>query len=90
MKIKKFEAYQIDEEDDIVIGYTKLIISIYLDKKNGETLESVYADVVKGDEIEEDNANIIKNELQDYLYNLYEEASKIRSIVEINANKYNI
>lgn len=89
--IKKFEEYKIDVEgDDIAIEYVKYIISQYCDRKNDESLESVYADVIKGDDLDEDQAYIIKNELQDYLYNLYEEAEKIRKIIEIDANKYNI
>ena len=90
MKIKKFESYTIDTDDDISIEYAKLIVSAYIDKKDDESLESVYAEIVKGDELEEDQAYIIKNELQDYLYKLFEEAKKIRPIIEIEASKYNI
>ncbi len=68
----------------------KLIISTYLDKKNDETLESVYAKIIIGDEIDKGSAYIIKNELQDCLYNLYEDAKKIRSIIEIEKDKFNI
>ena len=89
MKIKKFESYKLGD-DDITIEYCKLIISTYIDKKDDETLESVYADIVKGDELDENQAYIIKNELQDYLYNLFEDAKKIRPILKIAASKYNI
>ena len=94
MKLRKFEEYTIDIDngDDISKEYVKLIISTYLDKKENEneTLESVYADIINKDELDEDQAYIIKNELQDYLYNLYEEAKNIREIIEIDANKYNV
>lgn len=90
MKIKKFESYTIDNDGDIAEEYSKLIISTYIDKKDDETLESVYAEIVKGDDLDEDQAYIIKNELQDYLYRLYEESTKIRPIIEIDASKYNI
>ena len=91
MKLKRFEKYQLDiDSGEIDQEYCKLIISTYLDKKNDETLESVYAKIIIGDEIEEGNAYIIKNEMQDYLYNLYEEAKKIRSIIEIKKDKFNI
>ena len=90
MKLKKFEEYTLDVDGDIAEEYAKLIVSKYIDKKNDESLESVYATIIKGDEIEEGNAYIIKNTLQDYLYNLYEEASKIRKIIEIEKDKFNI
>jgi len=91
MKLKKFEEYTLDiDSGEIAQEYCKLIISTYLDKKNDETLESVYAKIIIGDEIEEGNAYIIKNEMQDYLYNLYEEAKKIRKIIEIEKDKFNI
>ena len=89
MKIKKFESYKLGD-DDITIEYCKLIISTYIDKQDDETLESVYADIIKGDELDDDQAYIIKNELQDYLYNLFQDAKKIRPIIEIEASKYNI
>ena len=90
MKLKKFEEYTLDEEGDIAEEYVKLIVSKYIDKKNEESLESVYATIIKGDEIEEGNAYIIKNTLQDYLYNLCEDAKNIRSIKEIEKDKFNI
>ena len=52
-------------------------------------------DVVKrycadcGDELDEDRTYIIKNELQDYLYELFKEAKDIKQIIEIDAKKYN-
>jgi len=91
MKIKKFEKYTIDfDGDDLGTEYSKLIISTYLDKKDDSTLESVYAEIVKEHNIEEEHEYIIKNTLQDYLYNLYDDATRIRKIVEIEAKKYNI
>ena len=90
MKLKRFEAYTLDTEDDIAIEYAKLIVSTYIDKKNEETLESVYVDIIKGDEIDESEAYIIKNELQDYLYSLYKEAAKIIKIQDIETSKYNL
>ena len=90
MKLKRFEAYTIDTDDDIAIEYAKLIISEYIDKKNDETLESVYADIIKGDEIAESEAYIIKNQLQDYLYGLFEEDKEIRKIQDIATSKYNL
>jgi len=78
MKIKKFEKYTIDfDGDDLGTEYSKLIISTYLDKKDDSTLESVYAEIVKEHNI-------------DYIYNLYDDATRIRKIVEIEAKKYNI
>ena len=89
-KIKKFEEYELDVDGgEIAQEYAKLIISTYIDRTN-ETIESVYAEVIKGDQLDEDQAYIIKQELQDYLYNLYEESSKIRKIIDIDAKKYNL
>jgi hypothetical protein len=88
--IKKFEEYKFEYDDDIATEYTKLIVSKYIDKKNEETLESVYYDVVKGDDLDEDQAYIIKNTMQVYLYNLYLESKDIKTIIGIEANKYNI
>ena len=88
--VKKFEKYTIDMEEDMSTEYVKLIISTYLDKGDESTLESVYADIIKGDELDENIAYIIKNELQDYLFELYTDSENIRTIVEIDANKYNI
>lgn len=89
-KVKKFEEYTLDVDGEIAIEYVKLIISKYIDKKNDESLESVYADVIKGDDLDKEQAYIIKNEMQDYLYNLFEDAKKIRSLIEIEKDKYNI
>lgn len=89
-KVKQFEEYTLDLDGNISEEYAKLIISTYIEKKDDETLESVYADIINGDELDEDQAYIIKNELQDYLYNLYEEAKNIRKIIEIDANTYNL
>ena len=50
----------------------------------------MYYDVVKGDDLDEDQAYIIKNTMQDYLYNLYLESKDIKTIIGIEANKYNI
>ena len=91
MNLKKFEEYEIDNDgDNIAIEYAKYIISEYLDKKNDETLESVYSEIIKGDKLDEELEYIIKNELQDYLYNLYENARKIRKIIKITADKYKL
>ena len=90
MEIKKFEKYEFDLDNEISKEYVKLIISTYIDKKNDETLESVYADIITGDELDEDRAYIIKNELQDYLYELFKEAKDIKKIIEIDAKKYNL
>jgi len=91
MKLRKFEEYTLNVNgDDISEEYVKLIISTYLDKQDDSSLESVYATIIKGDELDEDQAYIIKNELQDYLYNLYTESKDIRKIVEIDSSKFNI
>jgi hypothetical protein len=93
-KIKKFfEQYNLDVDSDSGIAeeYVKLIISTYIDKQNdGVTLEKAFIDVITGDELDDSHVYIIKNELQDFLYNLYEDAKKIREVVEIDANKYNL
>lgn len=92
MKIKKFnEKYELDlDYGDISEEYCKVIISTYLDKKSEETLESVFAEIAKRDNLEEDQEYIIKNTLQDYLYNLFEEAKEIRTLQQIEQNKYNL
>lgn len=90
MKIKKFEKYELDLDGEIAEEYAKLIISTYLDKKNDESLESVFAEIIRKDELGEDEEYIIKNILQDYLYNLFEDASKIKKVHEIEAKKYNL
>ena len=88
--IKKFEEYELDYENEMSEEYAKLILSTYIDKKNDESLESVYADIIRDDETAVEHEYIIKNNLQDYLYNLYSEAKNIRKIIDIDSGKYNM
>ena len=89
--IKKFEEYTLDiDGGEIAEEYAKLILSTYIDKKDGESLESVYKDIIVGDQLDEDQAYIIKNTLQDYLYTLFDEAKDIRKILDIESTKYNL
>lgn len=88
--VKKFEEYELDlENSNFTNEYAKLIISTYLDKKDDETLESVYAEIIEGDELEEQQ-NLIIRELQMYLLVLWKESKKVRTLINISANKYNL
>lgn len=90
MKIKKFEKYELDIDGEIAEEYAKLIISTYLDKKNEESLEEIFADIIKGNNLQESEEYIVKNTLQDYLYQLFEEAKEIKKIYQIGSKKYNL
>ncbi len=91
MKIKKFENYNFNYNEDISTEYAKYILSKYMDDEidNNISLEEVYVDTIKKDELN-DQATIIKYELISYLENLLEKAKDIRSIYKIDANKYNL
>jgi len=91
--VKKFEEYEMDTDyGEIANEYSKLIVSRYIDKKedDDETLESVLAQVVEDDELEEEQQMWIISELQDYLLKLYRESKKVRTLLNIKANKYNL
>jgi hypothetical protein len=85
--IKKFEEYELNlDEGEIAEEYVKVILSKYIDSGDEETLESVYNNVIRGDELEEDQADIIKQEITEYLYNLWEDSKNIQNIID----KYNL
>lgn len=91
--LRQFEKYDFNVEDgeEITVEYTKLIISTYLDSRDeNKTLEYVYYDIIKSDGLDEDQEIMIKDELENYLENLYDEAKAIRTIEEIDEEKYNL
>jgi len=88
--IKNFEKYRFDIDSDIAEEYVKIIISKYIDLKlDGKTLENIYYDTITIDHMEEQE-DIIKQEILNFIKNLYSEANKIRTIEEIDASKYNL
>jgi hypothetical protein len=88
--IKKFEKYTIDIDlGEIGEEYAKYIISKFIDSDD-ITLEKVYADLINRDDLDDSQAYIIKNEILVYLSYLINEAKKIRDILTINAEKYNL
>jgi deoxyxylulose-5-phosphate synthase len=91
MKIKKFEKYNIDiENGDIPEEYAKLIVSQYIDTDlDNISIEDIFADIIKSDQLY-DQADIIKQEMLTYIKKLFNDTRKIRSIEEIDAQKYNI
>jgi hypothetical protein len=91
MKIKKFEKYNIDIENvDIPEEYAKLIVSQYIDTDlDNISIEDIFADIIKSDQLY-DQADIIKQEMLTYIKKLFNDTRKIRSIEEIDAQKYNI
>jgi hypothetical protein len=93
MKFKTFEEYKdfdVEYSGDISEEYAKMIISEYIDKKDDSTLESVYAEIIKGDQLDEDQEIMIQESLTNYLKQLYKDSKKIRNVVEIDSNKFNI
>ena len=89
--IKKFEKYKMDiEGGEIAEEYVKYIVSKYIDSYEDTTLEEVYVDLVKRDDLDETQADIIRHELLSYTASLYNEAKKVRNILTINAEKYNL
>jgi len=95
MKIRKFnEKYEIDLDGDIAREYAKLIISEFLDRENDEiTLEDIYKENLE-DFIEDDDddfrEDIIKAEIIEVLDMLKIQARKIRRLMDIDIQKYNL
>lgn len=88
--IKNFEKYRFDIDSDVAEEYVKIIISKYIDLKlDGKTLENIYYDTVTIDHMEEQQ-DIIRQEIFNFIKDLYSEANKIRTIEEIDASKYNL
>lgn len=89
--IKRFEKYKMDiDQGDLGEEYAKYVVSKYIDSPDNITLEKVYADLVNKDNLDESQAYIIKNEILVYISYLLNEAKKIRDILTINAEKYNL
>ena len=90
--IKKFEEYTLDvDTGDMAEEYAKLILSTYIDKQDGESLESVYKEVIVGDKLDDqEQEEVIKTALTHYLHKLYKDSKYIRNVLDIESNKYNL
>lgn len=88
---EKYENFDAEYSGDITEEYAKLIIAEFIDRQDDiSTLESVYAEIIKGDELDEDQQLMIHESLIRYLKDLHKDAKKIRTLEEIESEKYNL
>ncbi len=88
---EKYENFDAEYSGDIAEEYAKLIIAEFIDRQDDiSTLESVYAEIIKGDELDEDQQLMIHESLIRYLKDLHKDAKKIRTLEEIESEKYNL
>ena len=83
MKIKKFEAYNMDYENDIGEEYAKFIIAKYMDEEiSGKTLEDAFYEVGK-DEFEDEHDDVVIYSIIQYTQNILKQAKNLKTIKEI-------
>jgi len=76
MNIKKFEAYNMNYENDISEEYAKIIISKYIDHNlEGKTIEDIFYEVGISNELEEHQESV-KYSMIIYLSNLLKKKKK--------------
>ena len=85
MKIKLFEQYTFDIENDIGDEYAKFIISKFIDEDlGGKTLEDVFYEIGKNDEFDEgEHDDAVIYSIINYIEDMLEQAKKLKTIKEI-------